>query len=196
MPAGSALGPPPWPRRLISELDDADARAQRLLNGLTVEDLNWTPAPDSWSVGQCVQHLCLTSEVYLPAMAAALGGRQQARASEIVPGWFGRWFIRKYIEPSPNGSRTKAPQKIDPAGHTHVDASVLDVFLQKNQEARRLIQNASNYDVNRLRFRNPFIPLIRFTVGTGLEIVCKHQKRHLLQAEAILQSAAWRNRRR
>ena len=36
-----------------------------------------------------------------------------------------------------------------------------------------------------IRFRNPFIPLLRFTVGTGLEIVAKHESRHLLQAEGV-----------
>jgi len=54
--------------------------------------------------------------------------------------------------------------------------------------ARDLIRRASRYDVNRIRFRNPFIPLLRFTVGTGLEIVWRHQCRHLLQAERIKQA--------
>jgi len=44
------------------------------------------------------------------------------------------------------------------------------------------------YDVNRIRFKNPFVPLIRFTVGTGLEIVSQHESRHLLQAERIRES--------
>jgi hypothetical protein len=32
---------------------------------------------------------------------------------------------------------------------------------------------------------NPFVPLVRFTVGTGVEIVWRHQHRHLLQAERV-----------
>jgi len=40
-------------------------------------------------------------------------------------------------------------------------------------------QRASGYDVNRIRFKNPFI---RFT------IVSKHQDRHLLQAEHVKQA--------
>ena len=67
-------------------------------------------------------------------------------------------------------------------------ASVLDRFLISNRDAREVVYRASNYDVNRIRFTNPFIPVIRFTVGTGLEIVSKHQRRHLLQAERIRKS--------
>jgi hypothetical protein len=53
-----------------------------------------------------------------------------------------------------------------------------------------LVRRASAYDVNCLRFRNPFIPLLRFTVGTGLEIISRHQQRHLLQAERTKQESA------
>jgi len=31
--------------------------------------------------------------------------------------------------------------------------------------------------------KNPYLPLIRFTVGTGLLIMPAHERRHLLQAE-------------
>ena len=51
---------------------------------------------------------------------------------------------------------------------------------------RELVARAAGHDVNRLRFRNPFIPLIRFTVGSGFEITSKHEDRHLLQAERVV----------
>jgi len=49
---------------------------------------------------------------------------------------------------------------------------------------------ASPYGVNRIRYKSFFIPVLRFTVRTGLEIVTKHQSRHLLQAEREVVSAA------
>jgi hypothetical protein len=45
--------------------------------------------------------------------------------------------------------------------------------------------------VNRIRYRNPFIPLLRFTVGAGLEIIAKHASRHLLQAEGVRQNMSF-----
>ena len=84
---------------------------------------------------------------------------------EITPGWFGRWFIRNYIEPTVIRP-ARAPKMIAPAAD--VDPSVLDRFLRGNQTVRDLVHRARNYDVNNIRFRNPFVPIIRFTVGTGL----------------------------
>jgi hypothetical protein len=116
-------------------------------------------------------------------MSSSLESRQPAVVQEITPGWFGRWFIRNYIEPSPKMRRVPAPRKIRPGAQ--IEPHILDRFLDSNHRARDLVLRARNYDVNRIRFKNPFIPVIRFTVGTGLEIIAKHQSRHLLQAERI-----------
>ncbi len=172
-----------WPQRLIAELDESDRRAERLARGLSVEQLNWKPQPGVWSIGQCLRHLYITNDVYLGAIAACLERAPRARVEEIIPGWFGRWFIRSFVAPSEKTKKVRAPKKID-QGET-VEASILELFLQSNRAARDVIGRASECDVNRIRFQNPFIPLIRFTAGTGLEIISKHQMRHLLQGERV-----------
>lgn len=174
---------PGWCARLVSELDAADERATAVAQALTSAQLNWKASPHEWSVGQCLEHLCVASEVYMPPMSSALAGRPVAPVPEVTPGWFGRWFIRNYIEPSSRTRRGRAPKKIVPAAH--VEPSVLERFRSDNDKLRALVLHAGQYDVNRIRFRNPFIPLIHFTVGTGLEILARHQRRHLLQAERI-----------
>ena len=63
--------------------------------------------------------------------------------------------------------------------------------MRSNDVARDLVRRASACDVNHIRFVNPFVPLLRFTVGTGLEIVWRHQRRHLLQAERIRQASGF-----
>jgi hypothetical protein len=187
MTAGSVL--PNWSLRLISEFDSADRRAESVAKILSAVQLNWQPRQDAWSIGQCLEHLHLANEVYLPALSAALEGRQPWRVDEVSLGWFSRWFIRTYIAPNPGGTRARAPKKIAPV--KDVDAFVLDAFLRSNEAARKLVGRASDYDVNRIRFENPFIPLVRFTVGTGLEIIAKHQSRHLLQAEVVRKSVGF-----
>jgi hypothetical protein len=180
---------PLWSQRILSELDAADRRAESVARELSLLQLNWRPRPEAWSVGQCLEHLRNTNEVYLPVISAALKGGELKRVDEIELGWFSRWFIRNYIVPNPGGTRAKAPKKIAPV--KEVDAVVLNAFLRSNQTTRDLVRRAADYDVNRIRFENPFIPLLRFTVGAGLEIVAKHQSRHLLQAEGVRGTAGF-----
>jgi len=174
---------PPWAIRLLGQIDEADRRATRLVAGLTTTQLNWKPSPGEWSVGQCLDHLCVANEVYLRAISPAFEGQPPAVAREITPGWFGRWFIRNYIEPSAVTKRGRAPRKIVPG--SAVDGSILARFLDTNLQLRESVRHGAQYDVNRIRFKNPFVAGIRFTVGTGFEILVRHQRRHLLQAERV-----------
>jgi hypothetical protein len=180
---------PNWSHRLISELDAADQRAIALAKPLTLRQLTWAPRPGAWSVGQCLDHLRIANEEYVAAMSVSLTKGQHAVVQEITPGWFGRWFIRRFIAPSTKATRVRAPKKIRPG--VNIEQSVLERFLASNRSARDLVHRAGNYDVNRIRFSNPFIPGIRFTVGTGLEIISQHQQRHLLQAERVRESAGF-----
>ena len=177
---------PAWSVRLAFELSANDQTAQALAAGLTEEQFNWQPAMGSWSVGQCLEHLCRTNEAYLASISAALKENRDSPVEQITPGWFGRWFIRSFVEPSPNSKRVSAPAKIRPAAR--VDLAVLDRFLSSNNSCREFIVRTCGKDINRIRFWNPFVPGIRFTVGTGLEIITGHERRHLLQAERVRDS--------
>lgn len=181
MPPDAGL--PAWCTRLLAEIDAADQRAIALAKPLTTEQLNWKPSPGEWSIGQCLDHVCVANEVYVAAMEKGLPGRPRGVAQEITPGWFGRWFIRTAIEPSPQSRKGRAPRKIVP--RSEVDQSVLDRFLGTNVRSRDFVRRAAQYDVNRVRFQNPFVPIIFFTLGTGLEVLVRHQRRHLLQAERV-----------
>lgn len=178
---------PSWLVGVIRELDAADARAESLVTPLSIEQLNWSPRPGSWSIGQCLQHLAVSNEVYVQPLADALRSPATGAVQEIRPGWFGRFFIRNYIAPS--NKKAKAPGKIVP--REHVEPSVLKRFIESNRTVRDLAFLAQDHDVNRLRFVNPFIPVKLFTVGTAFEIIWKHETRHLLQAERVRAETAF-----
>jgi hypothetical protein len=185
--AGSGL--PTWSSRLLCELDASDRRAESVARGLSPAQLNWQPRPGAWSIGQCLEHLSAGNEILVPVLSAALGEYPHRPVDQITLGWFSRWFIRTFIGPNPGGTRARAPKKIQPA--RQVQPRILERFLQSTQAARTLVRQASNYDVNRIRYRNPFIPLLRFTVGAGLQIISEHEARHLLQAEAVRQATGF-----
>ena len=189
MAASQETFAPAWSIRFATDLSANDQTARNLVGGLTEEQLNWQPAPGCWSIGQCLEHLCVTNECYLRPISDALREKPRSPVEEITPGWLGGWFIRNFAEPSPNSKRAPAPGKIRPGPRT--DLSVLDRFLSGNQACRDLILRARGNDVNRIRFWNPFLPGLRFTVGTGLQLIVSHERRHLLQAKRVKDSATF-----
>ena len=177
---------PKWSFRILSELEAAERRAESVAAGLSTSQLNWQPGDGAWSVGQCLDHLRAGTEIMTPLLSAALAGRPRETVEEITLGWFSGWFIRTYIAANPGGARARAPKKIEPG--SRVEPVILETYLRSTDAARDVVRQASTYDVNRIRYKNPFIPVLRFTVGVGLEIIAKHQGRHLLQAETVRQS--------
>lgn len=50
---------------------------------------------------------------------------------------------------------------------------------------RDLLDEAAGLDLNHTRFVNPFISVIRFSVGTGFQVITSHERRHLWQAANV-----------
>ena len=42
-----------------------------------------------------------------------------------------------------------------------------------------------NLDLSGVRFPNPFIPGLRFSLATGLNVITAHERRHLAQAWSV-----------
>jgi hypothetical protein len=48
-----------------------------------------------------------------------------------------------------------------------------------------LVTSSAGKDLNSVRFRNPLVPLVRFTVSSGFLIIAAHARRHMWQAEQV-----------
>ena len=179
---------PPDLQSVMDELDKTDGEARQLVSELTDADLNWQPGDGTgWSVAQCLDHLGQMNSVYTAALRTAVheaDPKNMARRGPIQPGWFGRWFIHA-MEPPPR-RKLKSPKQGRPAAQKS-GQEVLTVFIAAHNELRALIHEARALDLNRLRFRNPFIGLLRFTVGTGMLIINAHDRRHLWQARQVME---------
>jgi hypothetical protein len=170
---------------ILNELDRTDEDARQLVASLTEAQLNWHPSPTAWSVAQCLAHLGQMNSVLTAALHTAV--RQADKDSvmprmPIQPGWFGRWFIGQ-MEPPPR-RRMKTPRQGIPEAHKSGE-EILRAFIAAHDELRSLVHDARDLDLNRIRFRNPFIGLLRYSVGTALLVIGAHDRRHLWQARQV-----------
>ena len=172
-------------QELLRALDENDRRAEDLVRDLDDERLNWRPDERSWSIAQCLDHLNVASRTYLGPMREALEKARRkgaGRRGPIQPGLLERWFIAS-MEPPPK-RKLPAPKKIVPAARKPGDEVMAD-WRRIQAEVKDLLREAAGTDLNRTRFVNPFIPLIRFSVGAGFRVIAAHQRRHLWQAERV-----------
>jgi hypothetical protein len=174
---------------LRDQLDAAERDARLLAEDLAEELAAWHAEFGSWGVAQCLDHLARTNRVYLRAMEhSAIRARAQGRFSRgpATPGIVGRWFVRTIEPPVKPPFTIKAPQSIQPTAAPLL-ADALASFASSQNEVRGFLDAYADLDLARIRFRNPFIHGIQFSVASGLHIVTAHERRHLWQA--------WRARR-
>jgi DinB family protein len=176
-------------QRVEEALDAAERDARALVEGLTESLGSWRAQPGSWSVAECLDHLATANRVYLramepPAARALREGRRRHRPAS--PGLIGGWFVN-FLEP-PVKRRTKAPPTIRPRTAPGL-GEAMTMFLASQGEVREFLRRYSDIDLARVRFPNPFIRGIRFSLATGLHVIPAHERRHLWQAWRVRRAA-------
>jgi len=183
-----------WPADILAleeALNAAERDARALVTGLTEEQGAWRAESGSWSVAECLDHLATANRVYLQAMQPpgdrALGqGRR--RRGPAQPGLIGRWFVRTLEPPVKTRFKTKAPRSIRPRTSPAL-ADAVSQFLASQGEVRAFLRRYAEIDLAEVRFPNPFIRGVRFSLATGLHVIAAHERRHLWQAWRVRQAA-------
>jgi hypothetical protein len=176
--------------RSLHEAYDANERtARELVASLTEAHGTWHPAPGSWSVAECLDHLAFSNRVYIaamqpPAAQARVAGRMRRRSA--LPGVLGGWFV-KSLEP-PVTRRMRAPRTIVPRPSPGL-ADAASTFFASHDQVVQFLRVYADIDLAATRFPNPFIRAIRFSLATGVHVLAAHERRHLWQASNVARLA-------
>lgn len=184
-------GTPADIRALDEQLAKTLADAAALVAGLPEELGTWRPAPQAWSVAECLDHLATADRVYLAAMRPAATGARAAgrwRRGPATTGLIGGWFARSLEPPARRLLKMKAPRKIRPRPGPPLAASHAD-YVTAHREVVAFLHDSADLDLARIRFPNPFVPGIRFSLATGLHVIASHERRHLWQAWNVRRGA-------
>ncbi len=174
-------------RDLDDQLEATERDATSLVAELTEEQGAWRVTPDAWSVAECLDHLAVADRVYIDAMREpARTARQQGRLRRrpALPGVIGGWFVQTLEPPPKTRTKLKAPRKIRPRTAPSL-ADAFASFIASHRDARAFLREYADLDLASVRFPNPFIPGVRFSLATGLHVITAHERRHLWQARRV-----------
>jgi hypothetical protein len=176
---------------LEEALDAAERDARALVDGLTEEQGAWRSAAGSWSVAECLDHLATANRVYLGAMqepAVRAREHRRTRRGPATPGFIGRWFVNTLEPPVKARFKLKAPRKIVPRNAPPL-ADAFGAFLASQDQVRGFLRANADLDLMGVRFPNPFVRGLRFSLATGVHVIAAHERRHLWQAWRVRQAA-------
>jgi hypothetical protein len=170
----------------LDSIQKVREQAASLDERLSAAQQTWQPMGGArWSVVECLDHLAVFNAAYLAALEAAVSNAPSGgRAAEFRAAGFPSEKFLSIAEP-PTSVKLKAPAKLAPRPTLNPE-KILPEFLATLDRVSAFVRNTNGKDLNAVRFINPFIPLIRFTAGTGLLVLGAHARRHLYQAEQVL----------
>jgi DinB superfamily len=168
---------------IISEFNSASTRLRNLHR--TIAPGAWTrrPSPESWSPGECVAHLNLTSLAMLPLVRQGLQDAQRLGRSATGP--YRRdiigWLVWRTIS-SPGRFKAKTISAFVPSSDRTAE-EIMAEFDRLQAEQIAVTREADGLPIDRVKMTSPFNAKVRYNIFAALSILPRHQHRHLWQAE-------------
>ena len=174
----------------LLQLTSASQDLTGLAGHLSHQQFNWRPSEARWSIGQCVEHLNITIERYIPVLQRAEAdarSKGRLRPGPFALGFFERWFL-KTMEPPPRrrmrtGKSFIAALDLDPPATLHRYVTLHDRF-------RACIRDADGIDLKSVKVRSQFGP-ISWSLNGTFAILLAHERRHIWQAREVRKDPAF-----
>ncbi len=152
---------------------------------LTDEQLRWKPAPNQWSIVECLQHLNLAERYYIRNMQYKVDqlGLLQTNPTDqnLSSDWIGKAMLFA-VDPQVK-IKLPAPGIIRP--RTAVDlvpADVMSQFLDLQTLLHSLLNKAVYLDWNTEKVMTLFGNWPKIRLGDAFRMLVAHTERHLKQA--------------
>jgi len=160
-------------------------RAKTLVAGLTDTQLNWHPDPQTWSLGQQLDHLATVLEKAVAEMEKAQElGSPPGKATDWKPTFLERKFIQM-VGARPNGRTNPVPKGFEPTEAALSVSGTLTRFLAAQEGLIQRIQENQHTDLGRVKVASAVLPILKLSLGAWFAAMENHTTYHLDKAAAL-----------
>jgi hypothetical protein len=153
---------------------------------LSIEQLRWRPDVRGWSVGQCLDHLNLTLDLYLPKIDGAIVRGYRGDTRDVCK-LCDRAELQalQLLEPPVTVGGPAPPETLPGAA---IDPDwLVDSFHRTRDRYVDTVRRAAGLDLLGIRVVEPIYPAI-VSLGGTLALIAAHDRRHMCQAERVMRS--------
>lgn len=171
---------------LIDDLLRKTAEISRAAEQLKAEApaaLTWRPAPDAWNVLECLAHLNLYGDYYLPEIKCAINQSSTSPDPTFKSGLLGGYFAKSML-PKEKLNKMKTFKDKNPL-NSALDLSEIDRFIDQQAALSALLRSARNVSLNKVKVKISITNLIRLRLGDTFLFYINHMMRHIKQIEKI-----------
>ena len=156
------------------------------LNLQPINELNWKADKDTWSVLECIEHLNLYGDYYLPEIEQRITKSTSKPEIYFKAGILGDYFA-KILSPKEKLNKMKTLKDKNPNG-SHLDKTTLERFLIQQEKMLELLDRARSLSLNKTKTGISISKLIKLRLGDTFRVVIYHNERHMVQAIKALET--------
>ena len=177
-------------KEIVSQLEKISTNSKNTFGKLSAEQINWKPTAESWSIGQCFEHLIKSNELYYKDFdEIAAGTRRNSFYEHYSPlsGLFGK-FVANALKKDNQKTKT-IPQAAPPS---EIDSQIIEKFAAHQANLIEKMDAMKNADWRKTTLTSPFLKIATYSLVDTFQIIIEHEKRHFRQAERVMNVARFR----
>lgn len=170
-----------------SELEKISENAKQVFGKLSAEQINWKPDSKIWSIGQCFEHLIVTNSLYFPNIQKVIDGTHRNNFFSKIP--FSTNLIAALMKNAlnPGQKRKMKTFKVFEPSASNVSPTIIADFFENNRKLIEIIAACKGLEIHKIKIAEPLSVALNLRLDDAFEILAMHEKRHVLQAERVLQ---------
>ncbi|MDN3725330.1 DinB family protein [Aequorivita sp. SDUM287046] len=146
-------------------------------------DLNFRFGHGSWSILECMEHLNLYGDYYIPAIKMAIESSNSYPVSYFKSGLMGNYFALKML-PNENIKKMKTFKDKNPL-NANLNENTLSRFVAQQEQLLILLDSSKKENLNKIYIPVSFSRLVKLKLGDTFRFVIYHNERHIEQANKI-----------
>ena len=172
---------------LLEQAENVKSKIQSNFSSLNYNQLNWKPNPNSWSIGQCIDHLIVTNTQYFSIFEKINNGQYNSSIWErlpLLPNLFGKMILNSVMP------ETKRKQKTFPVfepAQSEIPMDVLQHFSTTHDKIINYIKESDQLNHQKIVIGSPVAAYITYRLHHVCKIIVNHEERHYNQAKRVME---------
>ncbi|KVV14567.1 DinB family protein [Flavobacterium sp. TAB 87] len=171
--------------QLIEQTKQIIAQA-KILKGCELDVLTFRENQKSWNILECLQHLNLYGDFYLPEIESKIAKSITTTEIEFKSGLLGNYFAKSML-PKEKLNKMKTFKNKNPLNNK-IDRTVIDTFINQQIKLLELLNQSRTVSLSQTKINISISSFIRLQLGDAFQFYLNHIMRHLQQIEKIKSS--------
>lgn len=169
---------------LLSKTQELIDIAEKNFSKLSAAQLNTKPAPESWSIAECLEHLNLYAEYYHLTIEQMMNASSHQSTLQFKSGIIGNYFSNLMEVKNGKVQKMSSPKDKNPA-NSNIPDGIVDRFITQQKQLIGLIKKAKNANLAKVRIPVTIAPWLKIKLGDTFRFCVNHNERHVVQAMRV-----------